>query len=144
MRVYVAAPFGRVAEALEAHALLVSAGLTPSARWVEAASKLTGKESLSWGYEGSGRAIAENDADLATSAAVIAMAWPGEGGEMFAEVRFFTDLGRPLYWVGERKILSAYRPGVVHVGSLDEAVAKCVMQRDRKWPVLSEGQHGQT
>jgi hypothetical protein len=63
-----------------------------------------------------------NDEDLAASHIVLALAFPGEGGEMFAEIGRALLLGIPVVWIGARRTLSAAREGVLVVDELEIAV----------------------
>ena len=133
MRVYVAAPFCRAVEALAAHHALVAVGLQPVSRWVRYALESGGVDAPS--PEVARHAISQNDDDVVSADAVLALSYPREGGEMFAEVRFALLLGKPVLWVQGRQILSAHRRGVVLVASLSEAVAWLV---ERSAPAARE------
>lgn len=120
-RVYVCAPFedaGHVRDVV--HPRLLAFGLEPSSRWVEGAR---GVENQAAFTPHALRALAEaNDLDLGNSHAVLVIARELAGGEMFAEARFALVMGLPVVWIG-RRILSAWRDGVVRVEDLDEAIS---------------------
>lgn len=118
--VYVAAPFADGAFVREhVHERLASVGATPTSTWVHASA---GPEDFSrYTIEALREAAARNDADIRRSDVVLALARDGAGGEMFAEVRYALEIGRPVLWVG-RRILSAWRVGVVRCDDLDDAL----------------------
>jgi len=119
LAVYVAAPFARRPEVLALHGRLRAHGLEPTSTWA------TGTESeAELTPEMARRLIAQNDRDIARSSALLAIAYPGEGGEMFCEVTWAIVAGKPVYWVGSRRILSTWRPGVVVCTSVEDAIAK--------------------
>src|SRR5205085_2010907 len=68
------------------------------------------------------RHIERNDADLRSSDIVLVVARDGVGGEMFAEASMAIAIGKTVLWCG-RRILSAFRPGVVLVDDVDSAFA---------------------
>jgi hypothetical protein len=53
---------------------------------------------------------------------VLVLARDGAGAEMFGEARLALEYGIPTVWFGTRRPLSAYRPGVVRVETIDEAM----------------------
>lgn len=131
-RVYVAAPYLVPILAREAHERLREVGFTPTSTW---AARATGPECLTDGFALA--AIAENDFDLLSSDAVIALAREGAGGEMFCEISRALVERIPVFWVGTRKILSCYRRGVVCCDSVEEAItkAKAYFDLDEATPI---------
>lgn len=105
VKVYVAAPYARAATARETHAILEQlGGMVPSSSWCVAAKD---KEDL----RDAAFHAAQNDRDLASSHAVLALEFPGEGRAMFGEIRLACALGIPVFYVGP-DYLDAHRPGV--------------------------------
>ena len=119
-RVYIAAPWGRAREAVAAGEALRAVGLVTTSRWIAFALASKGVDAPD--AEAARVGIDMNDQDLSTSDAVLALSFAGEGGEMFAEVRFALVLNLPVVWVRGRQTLSAWRPGVVLVDDLAEGV----------------------
>jgi hypothetical protein len=125
-RIYVCAPFDDRVYVRSVHAQLVESGLKPMSTWANAS------EDENWSDEEAVRlATFENTSQMATSDAMLVIARPGAGGEMFAEIARAQTWGKPIFWVG-RRILSAFRPGVFRLGdcddhaSRDEEVAKAI------------------
>lgn len=117
--VYVASAFVDAPLVRDVHATLLAWGLGHTSRWAEAASK--GVE----GYLGDSimRELAEaNDRDILRADAFLILAREGVGGEAFAELRYALEHGKPAFYVGERKILSAYRSGVVRCDAIADAI----------------------
>ena len=133
---YVAAPYIDAGRVLDVHERLVDLGIQPTSTWARTAD---GPEDLSRVTEDGLRLIARaNDSDLRGSHVVLVLARDGAGGEMFAEARIALEWGRPVVWVG-RRILSAYRDGVVRVEDIDDALVVLARIRDRH----IEGYRGQ-
>src|SRR5262249_18320094 len=103
--VYVAAPYADRMLVRDVHVKLVEAGMVPASNWAN--SNVPGDLQP----EATARPIHQNDTSIAVSDAVLVLARPGAGGEMFCEVTRALVWGTPVYWVG-RRILSAFRPGV--------------------------------
>lgn len=119
VRVYVAAPYEDSEAVRSIHKLLRELGLEPSSAWAEEA---TGAEDFTklrpWELLSLAR---QNDEGVRSSDAMLVMARKGAGGEMFAEARYATDLGLPIFWIG-RLTLSAWRPNVTRCESLTAAL----------------------
>lgn len=125
--VYVAAPFEDVHVVRDLHERMHALGLVPTARWVEG---VNGVENQARFTAAELRAFAErNDHDLARSHALIVLARAGGGGEMFAEMTRALILGLRVYYVGRRRILSAWRKGVVLCEDVDDALAQLLAVR---------------
>lgn len=124
-RIYVAAPFDDRYYVRAVHAKLVLAELRPTSTWANA------NEDENWeDDEAIHAASVENTTQIATSDAMLVIARPGAGGEMFAEVARAQTWGKPIFWVG-RRILSAFKPGVFRFGDCmmavrDEEVEKAI------------------
>lgn len=133
--VYVAAPFSDAGVVRVVHDRLGTLGIVPTSRWVDQAS---GAEDFARFEPSRLRAIAaQNDADLRGSDALLVLARAGAGGEMFAEARVGLDWGKAVVWVG-RRILSAWRSGVVLVEDVDDAFPVLSAMRERH----AEGHRG--
>lgn len=121
-RIYVCAPFDDRVYVRSVHALLVESELRPMSTWANA------NEDENWEDEEAVRlASLENVSQMATSDAMLVIARPGAGGEMYAEVARAITWGKPIFWVG-RRILSAFRPGVFRFG---DCVSKPVQEETR-------------
>lgn len=118
LTVYVAAPYGDAAHVRHVHERLLSFDLVPTSRWATAAK---GLEDYGLSAAALRAAAEQNDADLRSSDFVLALARDDAGGEMFAECRIALEWDKPIVWVG-RRILSAWRSGVVIAEDLDDAV----------------------
>ncbi len=119
--IYVASWYQNAPAVRDLHDRLLALGVTPTSSW---ASTARGAENLTAMSRAELVQIAiQNDRDLGNADAVIAIAGEGVGGEMFAELRLALMLSKPVYYVGQRRILSAYRPGVVLCADVDEAMA---------------------
>lgn len=135
MNVYVAAPFEDAGIVRMVHERFASLGLTPTAKWADHAD---GKEDFARFEPARLRAFAhQNDKDLRDSDVVLVIARAGAGGEMFAEARLAIEWGKAVVWVG-RRILSAWRHGVVSADSIDDAVDLLVAMRTKH----TEGHRG--
>jgi hypothetical protein len=120
VKLYVATAFSNAAEARAVHALVEPLGITPASLW---AADANGPEDLRDLPRAKVRAIAHhNDRDLLSAHLVLVLAKEGAGGEMFVEVRLALAHRIPVLWVGERRILSAYREGVLCVDRLGDAM----------------------
>lgn len=121
LRCYVAAPFEDAPLVRDVHARLVMLGMQPTSEWAETPAATGERENLrELTIHELAYLAGRNDGAVMTSDAVLVLARDGVGGEMFAEARLAYALGSALVWVG-RTTLSAYRPDVVRVSSLDEA-----------------------
>lgn len=120
LSVYVAAPYEDARIVCDVvHARMRKIGIKPMSRWAEQAN---GAENFAlFDVEQLRRFAAQNDADVLGSDALLVMAKPGAGGEMFAEARFGLDRGKPIIWLG-RRTLSAWRKHVVRAADLDHAL----------------------
>jgi hypothetical protein len=118
LRVYVAAPYRRAGLV---RALMAT---TPHVRWTSRwAMGARGPEQLETLTRDEQRRLAAgNDEDLADSHVVLAIAFPGEGGEMFSEIGRALMERTPVIWTGPRKTLSTAREGVLFVDGLEAAV----------------------
>lgn len=125
--VYVAAPFADAAFVREhVHERLRAIGCTPTSSWVDTAA---GPENFARYLPAELRRNAEhNDRNLRGSDVVLVVAREGAGGETFAEARIAIEWGKPVVWCG-RRILSAWRAGVVRVDDLDGAMATLAAMR---------------
>lgn len=72
----------------------------------------------------------KNDGDLLDSHVVLVIAREAVGGEMFSELRLALVHQVPVIYLGERRVLSAYRAGVTLVEDLDAALTELVAMRD--------------
>ncbi len=120
VNLYVATAFRNAAEARKVHARVARWGVTPVSSW---AVNAHGPEDLSALSRKSVQALAHlNDHDLLSAHLVLVIAREGEGGEVFAETRLALAHRIPVLWTGERRILSAYREGVLRVARIDDAL----------------------
>ena len=119
--VYVAAPFARFMDSFAVTNDLRAAGHTSTSWWIHAAYTTRGVEALT--DRSAAVALATNDADVDRSDAMIVLAYPGEGGEMFCEMSRALARGIPVFYVGGRLVLSAFRPGVTRCASVADAIA---------------------
>jgi len=119
--VYVASWFENAPVVGEVHERLLSVGLRPTSSWITVANGAA--EDFALFTPERLRELAEqNDRDVGAADALLVLAARGRGGEMFAEVRLALIWQKPVYWVG-RRILSAYRHGVVLCEDIDDALA---------------------
>jgi hypothetical protein len=119
MNIYFAAPYDDAPLVQRLHTRAKTMGLKPMSHWAETAH---GSEQLATMPIERVRSIAwDNDVDLKSSQVVIVLAREGAGGEMFAEARLALTHEIPVIWVGDRRPLTAYRPGVIRVGGIEEA-----------------------
>ncbi|WP_394825007.1 hypothetical protein [Pendulispora albinea] len=119
--IYVAAPYEDALLVREVHARLRACGCIYTSTWAENAR---GAENFALSTVDELREITRlNDDGIDMSDAMLVIARPGAGGEMFAEVRYALERQIPVYWVG-RRILSTFRPGVTLCESIDDAVAR--------------------
>lgn len=124
VRVYVAAPFEDAGIVRAVHDRLRSLGIEPCSTWAESAR---GIEDFSAFTPARLRSLAEqNDRDVAEARAVLVMARPGAGGEMFAEARLALAMSIPVVWLG-RRTLSAWRAGVTRAEDLDDAISTLLL-----------------
>ena len=124
-RVYVAAPFEDAKKVLRVHDLLVARGHAPTSDWAEMAVGRQDEAHMRNPRLDPYRLqnIADNnDSNIGQSDAMIVMAREGAGGEMFCEIRWALLCALPVYWTGERRILSTYRRGVVICESVEDAI----------------------
>lgn len=119
MRVYVAAPYIDAEKVRLVHAQLISRGMLPVSDWADTA---TGKEDLASMPIEDVRAVAmHNDLRVDSAQAVLVLARPDAGAEMYAEASRAILRGTFVVWLGHRP-LSAYRHRVLRADSLDEAL----------------------
>lgn len=130
MNVYVAAPYADAPVVRALHAALAAQRLKPTSTWADKAVGTDLAARADVDLDEARATLAQNDADLASADAVLVLARPGVGGEMFAEIRWAIGAGIPVIWVG-RRILSAFRPGVTLCNDLDEALDELFVLRDR-------------
>ena len=129
MKVYLAAPFGRWVEAKAARAKVRAAGHACASEWIDVAEACGGRERLSEQNRGMlCDALYRNDHDLATSDAVVALLFDGEGGAMFGETRLAISFGMPVAWVGSREVADAYREGCHRVADVEQALRALEVQ----------------
>lgn len=118
LRVYVASPFALREEVKALHGALRAAGLDPVARWpygTEKEADLTTPMAR--------ELAARNDEDVDGSHALLVLARPAAGGEMFCEIARAVAARTPILWTGDRIILSTFREGVLRAASIEDAVA---------------------
>jgi transcriptional regulator with XRE-family HTH domain len=134
--VYVAAPYADALHVRRVHDLLRRVAIEPTSQWAEDA---TGPEALDELPLSDVREMAErNDEYLLASHALLVVPRDNAGAEMFAEARIALEYEIPVVWVGARRPLSAYRPGVVRVGAISEAVEKLVSLAAIAFPQMGE------
>lgn len=123
MSCYVAAPFAHAAEVRSIHGYLIGVGITPTSSW---ATTARGAEDFSkFSPEQLRRFAEQNDADLRGSDVVLIHDPFGEGRETYAEAARAILWGKPVVW-RSKVCLSQWRPGVVRVHDLDEAIGALV------------------
>lgn len=113
--VYVAAPFERRELVRKVEKDLFCHWMDSTASWAKLEHEGLPPTELA------AQQIKQNDDDIAISHALLVLAEPGLGGEMFAEVARALLFGIPIVWVG-RRILSTFRPGVIESPSVEEAI----------------------
>lgn len=118
MRCYVASRFAERFAVRAIHLRLRARGITPTSRWADTPDHLADTSNP----EEARAAALMNDEDIDASDAMLVVATP-ELGEHACEARYSLALSIPVVWLG-RRILSSYRPGVVRVDSLDEAIER--------------------
>lgn len=136
MNVYVAAPYADAALACALHERLAWAGFTPTSAWAENANGPEALDTLS--TDEVRRMARDNDDAVHRAHVVIVLARDGAGGEMFAEARLALEYETPVIWVGTRRPLSAYRPGVLRVDTVEQALERLLDFANivrRAWPV---------
>jgi hypothetical protein len=134
--IYIAAPFTDAALVRDIEPRFLPIGAESHSTWAQAANGPERLESMP--LEMIQHIAAANDRDLLSAFAVIVLSRDGAGGEMFAEARLALEYGIPVVWVGRRRPLTAYRPGVVRVHTVEEAVeivALFVAAVRQPWPV---------
>ena len=120
--IYVAAPYhlGKT-DALSVYHKIFDLGHVSSSRWILAAEDeedLLSKSDAEIEF-----ACAQNDADVRSSDGLVALCFPGEGREMFAEAALARLCGIPILWVAEdfsTLSLSAFRHGSLRARSFEE------------------------
>lgn len=129
--VYVAAPFRRFQEVEGVHAKLLESNMKPtSTGWVNAAIASGGQDLASYvsspaDLDTLQEAIAQNDIAISGSDIVIALCYPGEGRQMFAECELARILDVPVIFVASDKAVfhgGAYRVGALQRATVDEAI----------------------
>lgn len=121
--IYVAAPFVDGPLVRNVHTQLVDARIRPTSSWVEVAHGMA--ESLeNTPQHVRAAALEQNNRDIAFSDGMIFLARHGAGGEMFAELARALNLDIPVYWVGDRVILSTYHWRVRRCRDVADAIAK--------------------
>lgn len=115
-RIYVAAPYEDANLVRQTHLKLEQQDFAPVSFWAIAAHgpEALNEQSAKW-------AIKHNDEDLESAAGVLALCREGAGGEMYAEITRALIWGKPVFWVGHRR-LSAYRHGVTLCDDIDDAI----------------------
>lgn len=121
VEVYIAAPFCKYQDALDAAAKLRADSFAPLCTWATDGARGKGKECFD-NAKAIQTAIRVNDAELGRARILLALTYPDLGGEMFAEIRLHLYLRKPVIWVKGRSILSMHRPMVTVVENLQEAL----------------------
>ncbi|WP_394849821.1 hypothetical protein LZC95_20485 [Pendulispora brunnea] len=120
-RVYVAAPYEDAALVREVHERLRLHRAHATSEW---ARNARGADDLASLPRERRRALAlANDFAVSTSDAVMVLARPGAGGEMFCEARLAIACHVPVFWVG-REILSTSREGVSVCEDVNDALLR--------------------
>lgn len=122
--VYVAAPYPRAAEVRAMHNALNEIGCVGVSHWATCARE-TFDEALA-NPRIAQSALELNDRCLEQAVVIVALAFDGEGGEMFAEVGralAIPELAPPVLWIGQRLVLSCFRTGVYVVSQLEAFAA---------------------
>jgi len=139
--IYVAAPFERAAYVKQIHDMLTKLDFGFTSTWVEAS---TGGAEPFKGEEAMRLAAESNDTCVLDADALLVLAYPGQGAEMFCEMSLALQHKKPVFYVGQRIVLSAYRSGVMRFPSLLEAVRALAawfeveMRGDFEHPALVE------
>jgi hypothetical protein len=131
IQVYIAAPFPRYRDALAARTALDRAGIRSTARWIDRAATLTGHDALTTAV--AEKAIEENDADLRSADALVALCFKREGCEQWGEVARAIEWRKRVALVvsGPSWPLVAYRRGVTVCCDVASAAACFVKQLSR-------------
>lgn len=130
-KIYVAAPWERGGEVRAMHSLLTSRGFEPTSNWVYCTD---GKPEGRITPEIARPALARNYGDIKDSDAMLVLAYPGLGGEMFVEFGFARSQAIPVFWVGPRVILSTFAVGVTLCDDIPDALqALEVMKGANPW-----------
>ncbi len=128
--VYVASSYQNAPYVRAVHEKLRAIRMEPSSSW---AGHANGPEPRDLSVDALRAIAARNDSDLLDSHAVLVIAHE-QSGETFAELRLALERQLPVVYMGERRILSAYRPGVVRVESIVEALYALTHVRDAYEP----------
>jgi hypothetical protein len=142
LSVYVSAPYIDAADVVrEVHAKLHDIDIEPTSMW---ANEAVGPEDFTRFTPRELRLLAEkNDKDILRSHAMIVLARPSVGGEMFADARYASHLAIPTFWCG-RLTLSAWRWNVVRCADWTAAISTlrgCLDDPRVIWPLRSNSVH---
>lgn len=130
-KVYVAAPWEKVAAVHEAHRQLLLRGFVFMSQW---AHKADGKPEGVLTPEVARLALVGNYTAVGDSDAMLVLAYPGLGGEMFVEFALARSQAIPVFWVGPRVILSTFAVGVTLCDDVPDALqALEVMKGANPW-----------
>lgn len=114
----------------ELYERLRAIGIEPVSSWVYGTDGAS--EDLHAIDDATKRAACEqNDHDLHKAVALLLLTRKGHGSASFAEARYALALRKPVVWVAPRFNLDAWRPGVVRVGDVDEAMVVLSALRSR-------------
>lgn len=113
------------------HHSLVQRGFTPTSAWAETAGSSPGGVLTA---EIARPALVANYTAVGDSDAMLVLAYPGKGGEMFVEFGFARSQAIPVFWVGPRVILSTFAVGVTLCDDIPDALqALEVMKGANPW-----------
>lgn len=133
-KVYVAAPYEDAHWVRVFHRLLNVNDFEFTSSWAEQATGVNAKDkSILYSSPADIRihnkfAAVANDDNVIDCDAMVVVARPGVGAEMFAEARLAIHLGKKVIWVG-RLSLSAWRDGVVICSDLENALDQLSLYR---------------
>lgn len=102
--------------------MLQEAGFKVTSRWLDEEPTATLAES------DTDLLMYTNYKDLDAAKVLLVLSYDGLGGEMFIEAGDFMCRRplNPVYWVGSKRPLSAYRHNVTRLNRLDEAIKRMV------------------
>lgn len=120
--IYVAAPYSRgVREARAVYEAIFERGHVSTSRWIPEATEYEDLLSMSEGARL--LTAARNDADVLSSDGLVALCFPNEGREMFAEAALARLHEIPILWIAKdlkTLPLSAFREGSLQARSFEE------------------------
>lgn len=122
--IYVAAPYARAPYVREVHSCLADLGMRIASRWAYGAPPVEVLPETPTDLErASLRATRKaNLEDLRGADCVLALTFPGEGREMWAEIHEAIREHVPVLWAGPVLSLAAYEPGVHRVPTVSHAI----------------------